>query len=190
MTTSSETLNAPMPDNIALDMTSGGLTLTYRWFSVKYIFLAAFCVVWDGFLAFWYYTAFTTDAPLMMVLFPVLHLAVGVFLTYSTLAGFVNKTVVTVSNGTISIFHGPLPWFGSKTIPAHSITQLYVEDRVHRSSKGGTSVTYRLSAITTENKKIKLISTIDSHDTALYLELEVERHLGLRDQKVPGEMQK
>jgi hypothetical protein len=190
MTASSEILKAPMPDNIVVERTGMGLTLSYKWFSFMHIFLALFCVVWDGFLIFWYNMALTSDAPLLFILFPIVHVAVGVVLTYSTIAGFVNKTTVTVSNGNISIYHGPLPWLGSKTIPAHTLTQLYIEKKVSRSSKGHSRVTYQLSAITTDNKKVKLISSVDSHETALYLEQEIESHLGIRDQRVVGETQK
>lgn len=181
-----ESLKAPMPENISIEKRGFGLMLTYRWFSTKFLFLAPFCLFWDGFLVFWYYKVFTEGAPLVAILFPLIHLCVGIGLTYSTIAGFVNRTVLNVSKEFISIVHRPLPWLGNKTIPGYSITQLYVEEVV-RTTRRGASVSYRLNAITNENKKVKLASNLDSHDTAIFLEQEIESYLGLQDRKVPGE---
>ena len=43
-----------------------GLTLGWRWFTPLSIFLAIFCVGWDGFLVLWYSVALGEDAPLVM----------------------------------------------------------------------------------------------------------------------------
>ena len=49
--------NVGRPRSVATWEDDGGLTVQYRWFSPKYIAMAAFCLFWDGFLVFWYLMA-------------------------------------------------------------------------------------------------------------------------------------
>jgi hypothetical protein len=189
MTTAEEPIKAPMPENVSVEHRADGLRLSYRWFSGKFIFLAFFCLVWDGFLIFWYSMAFTQNADLMMLIFPVLHVAVGFSLTYYTLAGFYNRTFVSVGRGTVSIEHRPIPWFGNRTLQAPEIAQLYTE-QITTSGKNGPQVSYQLSAVSQDNKKIRLLSGMDSLDSARYIERQVEDWLGIRDRRVEGEMPK
>ena len=170
-----------------MEQTPGGLTFTYRWFSWSYIFLAVFALFWDGFLVFWYSFAFSHNAPWMMFVFPLLHVSVGVGLTYTALAGFYNKTIITVGLGKLSIHHTPFPWPGNRMVPAADLVQLYSEERLSRSNTG-TRVTYQLSAISTQDKKIKLLRGLNSPDEARYLEKAIEEQLGIKDRPVEGEM--
>ena len=182
-------IGAPMPGNVTVNDHGTGVTLSYRWYSPKFIFLIFFCIFWDGFLFVWYRQALSDNAPILMILFPLLHVAVGVGLTYYTVAGFLNKTIVEVTREGVAISHVPLPWLGNKTIPVSELTQLYREEVVSQGNRS-TRVRYQLSAITRENKKIKLLTGIDTADVALFLEQEIEKWLAIRDTKVSGEMQK
>jgi hypothetical protein len=145
--------------------------------------------VWDGFLIFWYSMAFTQNADLMMLIFPVLHVAVGFSLTYYTLAGIYNRTFISVGRGTVSIEHRPIPWFGNRTLQASEISQLYTEQITTR-GKNGPRVSYQLSVVSQENKKIKLLTGLDTPDAARYIERQVEDWLGIRDRRVEGEIPK
>lgn len=178
-----------MPSNVTVNDHGTGLTLNYRWYSPKFIFLIFFCIFWDGFLFVWYSQALSTNAPLAAVLFPLLHVAVGVGFTYYTVAGFLNKTIVEVSREGLTIYHTPLPWFGNKSIPVSDIAQLYREEIVSQGSRSAR-VSYQLSAISRQNNKIKLLGGIDTADVALFLEQEIEKWLGIKDVKVAGEIQK
>lgn len=200
MQTQPTPLSAPMPEKITREVLPTGLRFTYRWFGLKFVFFALFCVVWDGFLLAWYASAITgLDGPaggggierfqLTMLLFPLLHVAVGVGLTYYTLCGFLNRTTVNVARDQISVRHGPLPWFGNRNVPAMQVAQVYREEIV-RQGKNGPHTSYQLSAALKDNRKLKLLSGLDAPDLALYLEQEIERHLGIRDQAVSGEMRK
>jgi len=193
-------LAAPMPDKIRREVLPSGLRLTYRWFGPQFLFLVFFCVFWNGFLVFWYSTATAgvdwsaglgaiKGDRLMMLLFPVIHVGVGVGLTYFTLCGFLNSTVVDVSPRQISVKHGPLPWFGNRIVEAMQVAQIYREEIVRR-GKNGPHTSYQLSVATKDNRKLKLLSGLETPDLALYLEQEIERHLGIRDQAVAGEMRK
>jgi hypothetical protein len=189
MTTAEEPIKAPMPENINVDHRADGLRLSYRWFSGKFVFLAFFCLVWDGFLVFWYGMAFTQNADLIMLVFPVLHVAIGVSLTYYTLAGFYNRTFISVGRGSLRIEHRPIPWFGNRTLQASEIAQLYTE-QITTSGKNGPRISYQLNAVSQENRKIKLLTGMDSPDSARFIERQVEDWLGIRDRRVEGEMPK
>jgi hypothetical protein len=184
-------LRAPRPGNVTIDQEADALRLAYRWFSAKYVFMAFFCVAWDGFLVFWYGIALSQKVGLgnFMIWFPIAHVAVGIGITYSTLAGFVNRTVVRVSSSAVTVRHGPLPWLGQKSVAASDIGQVYRQQLISTSSRGGSSVSYQLSVATHDQRKIDLLKC-DSSDTALYIEQEVERYLGIGDRPVAGEMPK
>lgn len=74
-------IQAPIPEHIPIEQTSDGLLFSYRWFSPAYIFIACFAIAWDAFLVFWYTMATSQNAPLMMLLFPIVHILVGFGIT-------------------------------------------------------------------------------------------------------------
>lgn len=187
MANDEQPLQAPIPEHIAMEYTPAGLTFTYRWFSIPYIFLAAFALLWDAFLVVWYSIAFSQDAPLIMLIFPLVHVIVGVGVTYAALAGFYNRTVITVGQGKLSIQHGPIPWPGNKTLQASELTQLYSEERVIRVNNG-TQMRYQLNAISHENRKLKLLGGLNSPSEVRFLEDKLEEQLGIQDRPVAGEM--
>ena len=183
-------MEAPLPKRVTIARESGILTITYRWFSPKYVFLAFFCIFWDGFLFFWYSVALQKgwDPSNSAVWIPLFHVAIGAWLTYSTIAGFLNTTRVVVQSGEIAIRHGPLPWFGNRRLGAQGIRQLYREER--RSTGEDSSTSYHLNAITGDNRKIPLIRSVPSADVALYLVHEIEKALRIEDRHVAEEMPK
>ncbi len=162
----------------------GALTIERRWFSPHYLFLALFCLVWDSFLFSWYGMALRAEGPIvwLVVLFPLLHVAAGVGLTYSTLAGFFNRTVLRVTDAELDIRHGPLPWPGNRRVAAGDLKQLFCEERV--GNKGSKS--YHLSALRGDGSKLRLL-TLPAPDQALFIEQRVEERLGIADVEVGGE---
>jgi hypothetical protein len=177
----------PLPRGITAEDRGRSLLLTRRWFNSKVIFLVFFCVMWDGFLFTWFCAAFKEGAPPVMALLPLIHVLVGAVITYFTAASIVNTTVIEVERGTVSIRHGPLPWFGNRTIRSADLEQLYTEQRYHRTKHGGY-YTYELSAVTRGGGRIKLLSSLVDPAQARYLEQEIERCLKIQDQPVVGEM--
>lgn len=177
----------PRPKSVIVEKQGMNLLLTQKWFSLKFIPIALFCVAWDSFLVFWYTIAFTTDAPWIMVVFPVFHLAVGVGLTYYALAGFLNRTIIALNPRDFLVRHGPLPWIGNRELRSDDIAQLFCQEEVnHR--RNGSRYTYQLSVLMKDGVKIKLLSGLDSPDVALYLEREIEDWLKIEDRHVTGEM--
>lgn len=177
----------PRARGILVESTAEGLTIRRRWFHPRYIAMAFFCVVWDVFLLFWYGAAFNMNAPAIMFLFPLIHLAVGAVLTYTTLAGFLNTTYVDLTHSEVRIEHAPLPYPGNKRLAAADLRQLYTQEVTHR-TKNGTTTTYTLNAITLSGDKLELIKDLDSPEAGLFIEQQVEQYLGISNLRVSGEV--
>lgn len=165
-----------------------GLRISWRWFKWSLIPAVFFCVVWDGFLVFWYATAFASaDTPLMMILFPLGHLAVGIGITYSTLAGFLNTTELTVNSTNLRIKHGPLPWWGNRLIPSAELKQVFCREVTHR-NKNGVSYSYTVHIQRTNGTEQKILSGLAQVDQAVFIEQQLEQHLRITDVAVVGEV--
>jgi hypothetical protein len=166
-----------------------GLSIDRRWFSGKHIAMLIFSIIWWGFLVVWYGIALGANAPLVMSLFPLIHVAAGLFIGYYSLCGFTNHTVLRVRNGVLSVRHGPLPWPGNKEVPTADIQQLYCEEQRNQ-GKNGVTYTYRLSAMLRSGKREVLMDGIDSPDVPRFVEERVERLLRIPDLPVTGELRK
>lgn len=194
-------LRAPRPDGLEIHeaggntrepgyrdapQARGSITITRRWFAPHFIFLAFFCVAWDGFLVFWYSVA--AGAPgafsIIAMVFPLAHVAVGVGLTYYTIAGFFNRTTIQLDEQSLAIRHAPLPWKGNHTIARTELKQLYCEHEVSH-GKNGPSHSYYLSAVLMNERKVRLASM--PVDQAKYIEDILEERMGIHDMAVPGE---
>jgi len=153
------------------------LTIEYKWFKVMAFFLLFFCIFWDGFLIAWYTgLGLSGGVDIVFMLFPLIHVAVGLGLTYYTVALFINKTTIKVNQDAIEIKHAPLPWFGAKTIETKNIKQLYVKEKANR-GKNGTTYTYQLFAQQKGIKKaIKVLGgdIIGDSEDARLMEQEME----------------
>jgi hypothetical protein len=179
----------PQPANVLIENDKQCVRMVQRWFSLKYIPMAFFAVAWDSFLVFWYSMALKSGAPWIMVVFPLAHVAVGVGITYSTLAGFLNRTTIELNKTELSLFFDPLPWLGETTIKVADIKQFFCKEK-QTSSKNGTTKTYELWVVTRDNKQKKLDSGLDNADTALFFEQQLENWLRIEDARVPGELER
>ncbi len=175
-----------LPDGMEMYGDGSSLEITRRWFSWVNIFLTVFVVFWCGFLVFWYAMAFQTRA-LVMLLFPLIHVAVGVGLAYYVLAGYINKTYIRADWSNVSVRHVPLPWWGNQNIEARDIKQVYVKERISRSRRG-SSVTFEVHVLTHSGKNLKLLSGLPNSEQALFIEQEIEKFLHIQDVPVRGEM--
>ena len=189
------------PAAFEVDVWGPELTLTRRWYSHGLWALLAFCIFWDGFLAVWYAIGIRevlaekggTVGPdwwagLIMLVFPVFHLALGVGLTYAVISGFVNRTVVRVAGGELSVWHGPLPWPGNQRLLTTDIQQLYCAEARRPAGDSGCSKTFNLLAVTGKNDEVTLLSCLDDLEHGLFIEQQLERHLKIQDQWVPGQV--
>ncbi|MCA9249851.1 MAG: hypothetical protein R3E58_20645 [Phycisphaerae bacterium] len=179
----------PMPSGIIIEDWGGNRRIVRKWYTPKYFILLFFCIAWDSFLIFWYSIAFGEhDTPWIMKVFPIAHVAVGIGLTYYTICGFLNRTIIELGSFTLSIRHKPLHWPGNADFDASQFDQLYCKENSRRQdNNGATQITYDLQAATKDGKSIKLLTGLPELELALYLEQEIESALGIVDRPVPGE---
>ena len=181
----------PLPDGFRVEEDGRNLRVQWRWFRPRAILLAFFCVGWNSALVSWYWALLGPEArepDLLGLLFPVAHVAVGLGLTYYTLALFLNTSTVAVNRVRLRIQHAPLPWRPTPNLSSRSIEQLYVMRHVSNRKNGLAAVTYDLRAVTREDRALKLLGGLDDLHQALWLEQEIERQLDIRDRPVAGEV--
>jgi hypothetical protein len=187
-TTAARPSLVPRPREVTLQKQGDQLILRWRWFNIKFIGLAFFCFFWDGFLCLWYGMAFGgKGAPLLVFIFPLLHLAVGISLSYYTLAGFLNVTTLKVDRKQFSVQYDPVPWLGEVKVPTADLKQLYCKEKYH-SSDSGSHYSYQLCAILKDGRKLDMVPNLDSAEIAAFLEQQIESWLNIPDEPVVGEM--
>lgn len=94
-----EGTDVTMPAGMTLDVTDSGVRIVYRWYTSRFLVLAMTCLFWDFYLIRLYTSSFVKDSPWVLVLFPLIHVVVGIGLTYYTLAGFLNQTTISIEGG-------------------------------------------------------------------------------------------
>ncbi|QDU31519.1 hypothetical protein ETAA8_66780 [Anatilimnocola aggregata] len=182
------------PKHYVVDDFGPDLAIRWRWYTHAIWILVFFAIFWDGFLLVWYSMAFGHMAGanrwewgnLIFLLFPLLHVAVGVGITYACLCCFVNRTEIKLAGGELAVWHGPLPSFGKRRVPTMDVRQLFCTERFQRSKHGGSYV-YTLSVLLQNGERLVLIDNIREPQETLYLERALEERLKLVDERVPGD---
>lgn len=78
------------------------------WRSPAGYALIPFALIWNAFLIFWYTALLKTEnPPLLGLIFPIGHVAVGLGLTYGILLNFLNRTQISISRGRLELKHLP-----------------------------------------------------------------------------------
>lgn len=153
-------LETDCPRPAKLRVEDDGVTLRFRrrWFSWKVLPLIPFAIFWDAFLVVLYGGALTgPNTPCIVLVLPLGHLAVGLFLSYFVLCSLFNRTTVELTAERLLVRHCPLPWRGNRTVDTSEIDQLYCKG-VARQGKSSVSVTYELHLLRTNKTKIKLLT--------------------------------
>ncbi len=164
------------------------LQITRKWFDMKWVILTPFVIAWDAFLFYWYFMAFSApQIDLLPILFPILHVLLGIILTYLLFAGFLNTTTIIVTSSVVSVKHSPIPFWGNKRVASKTLLQLYCKKEVfwHHLQR---ITTFSVRAITSDRKNITLLSGLNIAEQALFIEQEIETFLGIEDKPVKGEI--
>jgi hypothetical protein len=172
------------PECITYEQDGKILKITRRWFSLRYVPLAFFCVVWDVFLIFWFAMDLEAAGGWWVTVFPVLAGIIGTVLTYATLAIFFNHTDLVVTMDEFKTSHSPLPWFPRVTLPTCEITQFYSK---HIPGNKGT-LAYELYAVTRDGKSYRVLQYLETPDIPLFIEQHIEKWLKLKDVRIAGEL--
>ena len=181
------------PAGLEFQETSRGLRFSYRWFNPAAYFLIIFLTFWDGFLVVWYgglIARFMTTGHLEIIpfLFPVLHLAAGVGLTYYLLCLFFNRTTLEVDRDQLRVRVGPLKASGALEVDRHDLRQFFVVQQV-RHTKNGRQVTYDLNVVTRTGEWKKVLSGLTQSAWGRFIERKLEDYLGIVNEAVDDEYQ-
>ncbi|MEZ6057336.1 MAG: hypothetical protein R3C01_11590 [Planctomycetaceae bacterium] len=182
-----------IPDKLRVEEFGDELTISWSWRSPILFFMVPFCLFWNGLLIVWYSIALFGNGPeggmrFVFLLFPLIHVAVGLGLIYFVAALFLNRTTVSVNRDNLRLTHGPLPAPGNRVVSVDEMKQMYVRHVTNHSSKGGTTHTYPLSVLLRSGERIELLKQNTDVDLSRSLEQLIEKHLRIRDEPVPGEL--
>ena len=176
----------PLPAKFTVHASGEALVIAWRWRDPSAYFLIALDVIWFAVLIFMYTLAWGSSSFGVIVVVSILHFAAGVWIGYKGLANLLNVTTVRVDREWLRVGHSPLPWRPAPCIAASGLEQLYVQ-RKTRVRKGEETHAYLLHAIMRDNQQVRILPELEDLDTALYLEQEIERRLGLRNRAVANE---
>ena len=92
------------------------------------------------------------EAIFWVFVFPLVHVAVGVGLTYSVLATLFNRTEVELTADSLRVRHGPIPWKGSFEASRGDLGSIVVGQAAVRSSGQAPSTTLSIGVNGTSTK--------------------------------------
>jgi hypothetical protein len=179
----------PRPRHFSVRDDGGSLRIRFWWIWRSFLNGAFICLVWNGFLVGWYWSALRTpETPIMWfaVLWCIPHVVVGLLLIYATLAGLLNRTVIKVTSAFLTVWHGPLPWFGNRRMRIDDLERLYCEEETDPEQRKRSNV-YGVHALTKGASKVDLITGLDSAQ-ALFIKHELERWLHTHNHHVEREV--
>ena len=200
---------AGAPDGLAVQVEDDVLSIRRSWWSwsPQNLFLAFWVFVWDTFLFFWYASVLGAGVAaaasgsaagaafsLLPILFPILHVAIGVFMTYRLACLALNKTTLTVNDVQLTVRHGPLPAGDFERLPVSGIEQVYVTEVERgkgrktsqwslRPASGRYNVVVRMGP--RQNRVI--LQGIETGEQAVFIERRIEAFLGIANAEVKGE---
>ncbi|MGH7330741.1 MAG: hypothetical protein ACREJX_20520, partial [Polyangiaceae bacterium] len=150
------------------------LLVRWRWFTPQAFFTLLFALVWDAFVVSWYGLAFTKGGPPIMFVFPLVHVAVGVAVTYSALSRLLNSTTVTVDANELRCTTSPVrnPFRPDVVIPLDAIAELDVVEK----KKGKGATTYEL-VVRDDGGRTRVLAAFDVRREADYLAGAIKRQV-------------
>lgn len=164
------------------------LHLELPWRNLSLIFLVFFTAFWNSGIVVMVGGIAMSDgvmAALPMLAIP--HVWVGLGLAYYVGASLVNTTVLARDGDHLVVRHGPIPWFGKRTVPLSDIDQLYVERSGVRVNK---QPRWNLCVMDRHGVGQTLIGLLTSEAEGHWLEDRIEKALAIEDRPVVGEVGK
>jgi hypothetical protein len=175
----------PVPEKFNLNENAREVIIEKKWLSPRHIALCVFALIWNSMLVFFYSAMLMGQVPYFIYLFPILHVAAGIWMLYTSLCGFFNKTIIRADKQQITVRHTPLPWSGQKTVDNQDIHQLYVIQQI-KSNRSSTYITYDVQLITKNNKALPLVKGLETAEEARFIEQKLETFLHIENNPVSG----
>ena len=171
---------------VIVDQSLESLRMTIPWFSWDVVLLVVFCIVMVGSIVT--ALAITLAAGMVtMLMFLVLPLLVGALFTYYVLCSLLNRTLMQVEHGTLTVTHDPLPWPGRREFPTRDLSQVFVRENFRQRNRDRRPY-HDVCALLQDGRIIVLLPLIEDVRKALFIEQTLERHLRIDDRHVPGEI--
>ena len=185
--------NVPMPNRVEVEWGGSALQITSKWKSTIGCFFLFFALFWNGItwtivIASMFGEVKGGPGGWFLPLFLTPFILVGLGAGYLALAFLLNRTVIKVESGTLSVRHGPLKWPGNREIETGSLEQLYCEEYVGYTKNHRPVYQFSVNARTRSGGKIQVVKGLTDAEQALFIEQELEKHLGIEDQPVRGEI--
>ncbi len=175
----------PQPSEIMLIREGNTLVIQWGWFTWGNLFLTVFAAYWDTTM---YNVIISSTQDGQIPYFILFHVAAGVYFTYLVLTGYLNKSQIRITQNSIMVQHGPLPWPGNKIVSTESIIQLFCALTPKVPLVRGNIPTYDVWVLYQDRLRVKLVSRISTAPQALYIEQQLEAALGIEDYPVAGEL--
>lgn len=160
---------APSTLTVARDGKDGPLVVVRRWDWLMPLTILLGCIAGDVVLLFFAPLGNPAGRFAMTAAMTIGGLAYGAYA--------LNRTVFTVTDETLSVRHGPLPWPGSVTLDARTLRQLYVR-HTDESRSRGTANANRLIAIHADGSET-VLDELPRHAAPMVLERLIEERLHL-----------
>jgi hypothetical protein len=173
------------PGNFSLTEGSQELVIEKKWFTLAHVGTLLFALLWNSFTFFFYSLMMAGNVSIIILLFPILHVMVGIWLMYYTICGFFNKTVIRANQHEISVRHEPLPWSGDTLIERVCIRQLYILEQTKK-HRGSLIYSYDVQVMIHDGRTICLVKGLDTPEEALFIEKKIEQFLRIEDCPVEG----
>ncbi|MEM7331871.1 MAG: hypothetical protein AAF490_07255 [Chloroflexota bacterium] len=183
----SSSLSIPQPSQITVHNDIKRLIIEWRWWHIGHNLQIIFTTVIGGWIMIGWIPlvleALTGD-PRSIISTHLLPYTWIVFsIIYSNLALIFNSTTFTVDEFSLKMRHGPIPWFGHRTVKREDIVQIFTKEVP--ANEGSRS--FHLSVILANGKDLKIVSVKSNVSISTYIEQELEAFMGIKNKKVKGE---
>ena len=168
-----------IPESISIICEGVVLVIKRRWYNSSVYRLLCFAIFWNGFMINWNIIAIATETWSMAV-FGIIHDLVGLYLMYNVVLTFVNSSYITVQDGRITVVSRPFRgWKAPSSVDTTNIREFRCRRNV---SVGRRSVTTNFDVHALDANRIEtvIIGELATLNEALFLEQELEKHLGLQ----------
>lgn len=172
---------------MSLEQTADGLVITRQWRSPAGLLMIPLSILWIVVLIVLpSFTKGRTDLMITLVI-PVMHVTMGIGISYLTLAHLINRTRIIVTHSHVSVAHGPLPWPGNRSVATAQINQFFCKEFRRRTNQG-LQKRYQVWVLMSDGTQSKLVDLGLAPERALYIEQQIEMALNIQDREVPDEL--
>lgn len=117
-------------DKVSIQEDAQNFLISWRLYSSKARSLGCFCLIWNAFLIVWFAVVFSfpDEVPWLFIVFPIAHVAAGIAMLFQVLALYFNHSRFQIRSGVLTIYKGPISFFGTKTFEVANIAAVLYEE--------------------------------------------------------------